>query len=336
MHKSAKEILSGFVAGEACSEDELKVLGEWLENPSEQTEIDNLLRHEWENSHPMETESDFREVLKGAGEAGSTKNKVKTMLAIINTNFRKVAAVLLIPLLVFSGYLVYLQTKGETVWFQTSVSRGQKSQLTLPDGTQVWINSGSKISYPDNYGKKSRTVRLTGEALFKVAKNARKPFFVEAGAAKVKVLGTTFNLKSYPGENSIETALIEGSVEITVQPDKPGSSARTLKIKPGERLIYSQTENRLLVNKFEQGEVADWTNNKLVFRNDCFENLVNKAERWYDIDFVYYDKDLNKQRLTVEMHPNEPVTRLLEIIELTMDVECVYENNTVTIKTKKK
>jgi transmembrane sensor len=336
MHKSAKEILSGFIAGDACSEDELKALGKWLEDSAKQPEIDALLHNEWEESRPMETQSDFQEVLCRIGENDSKKNKVKTMFGQISANFQKVAAILLLPLLIFSGYLILNRTQSETVWFQTSVARGQKSQLILPDGTQVWINSDSKISYPDNYGKKNRMVRLTGEAMFKVAKDADKPFFVDAGVAKVKVLGTTFNLKSYPEENEIETSLIEGSVEFSIQPENPESSAKTLKIKPGERLVYNKTKNSLVINSFDHKEIPDWTNNHLVFRNDSFENLVKKAERWYDIDIVYYDSTLDKQRLTVEMHPNEPLARLLEIIELTMNVECVHENDTVTIKTRKK
>jgi ferric-dicitrate binding protein FerR (iron transport regulator) len=336
MHKNAKEILSGFIAGEACTEDELKTLGKWLENSEEQTEIDNLLCSEWENSHTMETESDFQEVIKRIGEEDSKKNKVKMMFGQISANFQKVAAILLLPLLIFSGYLILNRTQSETVWFQTFVARGQKSQLILPDGTQVWINSDSKISYPNNYGKKNRSVRLTGEAMFKVAKDAHKPFLVEAGVAKVKVLGTTFNIKSYPEENEIETSLIEGSVEFSIQPENPESSAKTLKIKPGERLVYNKTKKSLVINSFDHKEISDWTKNQLVFRNDSFENLVKKAERWYNIDIVYNDATLDKQRLTVEMHPNEPLAHLLEIIELTMNVECVHENDTVTIITRKK
>ncbi|TNF43351.1 MAG: DUF4974 domain-containing protein, partial [Bacteroidetes bacterium] len=320
----------------SCTEDELRALGKWLENSVEQTEIDELFQSDWENSLAIETRLDFQEVLSRIGETDTKKNKVKTMFGQIKTNFQKVAAILLLPLLILSGYLIFNQTQSETVWFQTCVARGQKSQIILPDGTQVWINSDSEISYPDNYGKKNRSVRLTGEAMFKVAKDAEKPFLVDAGEVRIKVLGTTFNIKSYPGESSVETSLIEGSVELTVQPDGQEMPVRNFKINPGERLVYNKTKNSVAFGSFDRSEISDWTKNQLVFRNDSFENLVRKAERWYNIDIVYNDKNLDKQRLTVEMHPNEPLARLLEIIELTMNVECVCENDTVTIKSKKK
>lgn len=330
MPEKEKNILSRFIAEEETSKTELESLRGWL---SDNPEAEEALLDEWENAVPKETEVQFSTVQnKIKGHENITGKKSFFQKVIFN--YQKVAAIILLPALAVSIYFTVNHFNSEPTYFQTTAARGQKSQLVLPDGTKVWLNSDSQLKYPDNFGKRNRTVQLQGEAYFEVTSDAKNPFVVSAGEAKIKVLGTKFNLKAYPDEKQIETTLLEGRVELTIQPGNKSISAKTIKMKPGELLIFKKEKNELQYGNFESEEILAWTNNQLIFRNDSFENLVRKIERWYDVDIVYDEASLNNQRLTVELYQGELLYRLLDIIELAMNVECISEKDKIYIKTK--
>lgn len=328
MQSKGKKILFDFIADERISEKDQKQLHVWL---SESDEVEELFREEWEKGDTMETEIRFSDVQK---KISQSNEPVTTLFKKIILNYQKVAAIFLLPFIAVSLYFSVQQLDVETTWFQTSALRGQKSQVVLPDGTKVWLNSDSQISYPDNFGRKNRRVQLRGEAYFEVSSDAKNPFFVEAGEAQVRVVGTTFNLKAYPDENEIETTLFEGKVELTIHPENKNIAARTVKMQHGESLVFNKTKNELKYGRFESEEILAWTNNQLIFKNVNFENLVRKIERWFDVEIVYDEARLNKQRLTVELHQGELLFRLLDIIEFAMDVECISEKDKIYIKAK--
>ncbi len=330
MAKKEKEILSGFLADENTSTEDLKRLKKWLE---ESDEPHVVLFDEWNKNDSKETDLSFSSVQKGIVKLNSQE---PDLLKRIVTNFQKAAAIIIFPLLVVSLYLFIQQRNTEPVYFETLAERGQKSQLVLPDGTKVWLNSDSKILYPDNFGKRNRSIKLIGEAYFEVKKDAEKPFFIEAEEAGIKVLGTSFNVRAYPEDKEIETTLFEGNIELTINPQNENIAARTLKLKPGESIKFDKTQNVLKYNNQKSDEILAWTNNQLIFRNDNFENLVGKIERWYDVDIVYDKESLDNQRLTVELYQGELLFRLLEIIELAMNVECESKENKIYIKPTEK
>lgn len=337
MLKNEKEILSQFVADGACSAEELARLKRWLTEDGSQSEIGKLFLKEWEEKDEKETSVEFQDIQNRiANHQIGKKNPGNPGYRKIVHNYRKVAAVLLIPALFISTLFVLRQFNTETFWFRTAAAFGQKSHLILPDGTQVWLNSGSEISYSDAFGKKDRNVLLTGEAYFEVTKNAHKPFLVKAGEEVVKVLGTRFNIKAYSDETEIETTLFEGKIELSIHPLEKNIQPRIIAMKPGESLIYNKTENKLRYNNFQNDEVEGWKNNQLIFRNDNFEHLVKKIERWYDVEIIYDKEKLNEERLTVELYQGELLNKLLDIIELAMNVECVSEKDKIYIKTREK
>ena len=330
MKIKGKEILSKFLAEEKISNDEMSRLKDWLSNDQE---IEQVLLEEWEKGDEKETSVQFTGIKNSIKERESFSRE-DSFLRKILINYQKIAALILLPVIAVSVYLGLHQFGSETEWFQTTAERGHKSKLELPDGTRVWLNSDSRLEYPQNFGKKTRTVFLTGEAYFEVNKNSKKPFLVETRQSRVKVLGTSFNISAYPNEPDIETTLFEGKVELTVIPDNNKTLPRTLEMRPGESIIFNTIKNQLKYNNFENDEVRGWTNNQLIFRNDSFEKLVRKIERWYNVEVIYDEASLNNQRLTVELYQGELLNRLLGIIELTMNVECISENDKIYIKAK--
>ena len=213
---------------------------------------------------------------------------------------------------------------------------GSKTNLVLPDGTKVWLNAGSKMTYDKNYGTALREVNLTGEAYFDVVKNPEKPFVIHTSSINIKVLGTAFNVRCYPDEENTETSLVRGSLEVTVK-----NSQQKIILKPNEKLTVSnnnklkqEKENavakpttQVLSNMMELGHLSilpqdnsivetSWVNNKLVFRSETFEEVAHKMERWYAVDINFTDEKLKTKRLT-GIFENETIAQALDAIQLT-------------------
>jgi len=336
MKEKESKILSRFVAPEFCSQEELKELKKWLSEGKNEQEINALFLKEWEKEDEKDTEVKFSEIQNRLKIIQKEKKNFSINLdGKIFRSFQMVAAILILPLILFLAYTLVHPLDSEPTYFQTATERGQKSNLILPDGTRVWLNSDSQLRYPDNFGRKNRNVELTGEAYFEVSKNKHKPFVVNAGQAEIKVLGTVFNLKSYPDDDEIETTLIEGRIEIKVKSQKEKGIQRKYEMKPGESLIYYTKEDKVKIHEFKKDEIVGWKNNQLIFRDDNFDKLVKKIERWYDVKIIYDQEQLKNQRLTVELYKGERLNRLLEIIELAINVDCKLENDKIYITPKK-
>lgn len=227
---------------------------------------------------------------------------------------------------------------------------GSKTNLVLPDGTKVWLNAGSKMTYDKNYGIGLREVNLTGEAYFDVVKNPAKPFVIHTSSINIKVLGTAFNVRCYPDEKNTETSLVRGSLEVTM---KEGNEKIIL--KPNEKLIVSNSEAKpekeniaiaktgtpVSKNVVELSHLSilpqdnsivetSWVNNKLVFRSETFEEVAHKMERWYAVDIGFTDEKLKAKKLT-GIFENETVDQALEAIQLTTSFSYNISNGKIII-----
>lgn len=227
---------------------------------------------------------------------------------------------------------------------------GSKTSLVLPDGTKVWLNAGSKMTYSKDYGAELREVNLTGEAYFDVEKNADKPFIIHAGNIKIKVLGTAFNVRSYPDEKNIETSLIRGSLEITLN----GSKGKYI-LKPYQKLVVNNNPalaakgnnakelpdaeepktdielSRLSVMAQDSSIVETaWVYNRLVFNGETFEEIAHKMERWYAVSIVIKNDKLKTIKFT-GVFENETVDQALGAIQLTTHFKVSYKTGQIII-----
>ena len=204
---------------------------------------------------------------------------------------------------------------------QINTRNGSKTSLVLPDGTKVWLNSGSQLRYDKHYGSKQREVSLTGEAYFDVVKNPDLPFVIHTNRMDIKVLGTAFNVKCYPGEKTTETSLIRGSIEVTLK-----DRQEKIRLKPNEKLVISDAvASGETAVKQESSSLREpratrkplislsgltllpgdntiietaWVSNRLVFSSETFEEVALKMERWYNVKISFSDESLKAATLT--------------------------------------
>jgi len=236
---------------------------------------------------------------------------------------------------------------------QISTKNGSKTNLILPDGTKVWLNAGSSITYDSSYGKLIREVALSGEAFFDVVKNKEKPFIIHASKINIKVLGTQFNVRSYPTDNTTEASLIRGSIEVTFR-DKPD---KKVILKPNEKIVVdndrnsedvSETFRRTVHEKVHEipgvdikkltyenktGTIIEtsWVENKLIFQDEAFDEIARQLERWYGVSIIFKNDRLKENRLTGSFK-NETIRQALDALKFTASFNYAIDiNNTVTI-----
>ncbi|PTT02282.1 anti-sigma factor [Pedobacter sp. HMWF019] len=162
--------------------------------------------------------------------------------------------------------------------------RGGKYQINLPDGTRVWLNSGSALKYPLNFTGHFRKVELKGEGYFEVAKDKTKPFLVKTTQQEVEVLGTHFNISSYTDEAVVKTTLLEGSVKVKATlVDSKVSSQEIL--KPGQQ--SQLRSNQLKIGPADLESVMAWKNGDFVFEGDDLKSIMRQLSRWYDVEVIY-------------------------------------------------
>lgn len=232
-----------------------------------------------------------------------------------------------------------------------ATKNGNRSKIILPDGSTVWLNAGSKLEYDKSFGNIIREVHLDGEAYFDVVKNPQKPFIVKTSAANIKVLGTTFNVRSYPDDKKIETSLIHGSVEVTLnkRPDEKWI------LKPNEKLVLlneylkpiAQKENTAIQQRFSKEPVialkkltyhagetiaveTAWTRNILSFEDESFYEAAQKMERWYDVKFVFKKKE-HEDLMLHGSFTNETISQAMEALQYSFKFRFDIKENVVTI-----
>jgi ferric-dicitrate binding protein FerR (iron transport regulator) len=236
---------------------------------------------------------------------------------------------------------------------EISTRNGSKTHVVLPDGTMVWLNAGSRITYDKNYGGVLREVSLTGEAFFDVARNPEKPFLIHTARIDIKVLGTRFNVRSYPTDKTTEATLIRGSIEVSIK-DRPSEK---IILKPNEKLVVANDDSTLHRNRaghnggntdeslvnirkptYEPvtGAVIEtsWVDNKLIFQDQDFGELAASMERWYGVEIHFANAGLKEWHFTGSFQ-HETIQQALDALKLTADFYYKIDGDRVTIYEKK-
>ncbi len=210
-----------------------------------------------------------------------------------------------------NGQLVYDagQSPVTEVGYNTMATpKGRQFQLVLPDGSKVWLNAASSIRYPTVFTGTKREVQITGEAYFEVARNEAMPFRVRIDAeTTVEVLGTHFNINSYDNEESVNTTLLEGSVQVK-------SKGGNLLLKPGQQAKYVLGNIIQLKNSVDIEKVMAWKNGVFNFEDASLQEVMRQLERWYDIDVVY-EKNIPKLEFFGKMGKDLPLSAVLRGLE---------------------
>ena len=250
-------------------------------------------------------------ILQEQGRMEKESRAERKPLSVI-LRWTRVAAVLL--LLLGIGYAIGSWREHSVpdivVQNQLITAKGSKGRFTLPDGSVVWLNSETRLTYPNQFAGDKRLVTLEGEAYFEVAKDAKKPFVVQAGEIDVEVLGTCFNVDSYSSDELVQTALLNGSVKI---------SGKTIKepvyLKPNELFRYRKSDQVSSVEEAKVGLYADWIKDRLVFDNDYLSDILISMEGRYNMDIECPKPFAASTRLSFTIR-QESIEEVLEAISL--------------------
>lgn len=204
---------------------------------------------------------------------------------------------------------------------------GSQYQLLLPDGSEVWLNSASSFKFPAAFTGEKRTVFLTGEAYFEVAKDKSKPFEVLAGESRVEVLGTHFNVMAYNDEPFTETTLLEGAVRVN-----HGGLQKVL--EPGQQARFTPGDNDLSVVNADTDEAIAWKNNLFVFENTGIDQVMRRIKRWYNVE-VAYKGEKPEINFTGVIPRNKNVSDVLNMLQSTDDVLFRIDGNKITVEKRK-
>ena len=209
---------------------------------------------------------------------------------------------------------------------------GKKSKIVLEDGTTVWLNSGSRFAFPQAFNGDKREVFLEGEAYFEVAKNVNKPFIVSTAEINVEVLGTRFNVSAYKSDNLSETVLLEGSVNIW---DNSKFFKEKIQMEPNQKATYDKTtKNIALKSESESEKIISWVNGWYEFKNEDFERVLKKLEKYYNVKFEYDQAAVSKiLPISGKLDLKESLNEVMIVLSKVAKIEYQISGKTVTIKT---
>lgn len=209
-----------------------------------------------------------------------------------------------------------------------STSRGKQYQINLPDGTIVWLNAESSLSYPIAFAANERVVKLKGEAFFKVAKNKKQPFIVSSNGQEVKVFGTQFNLSAYPEDDKITTTLVEGSVQI-----KNKLSKSAVMLNPGDQSFFWDNRKEIPVSHLSAEALENaiaWKSDYFSFDNEDILSISKKLARWYDVDFVFKGK-VTEEEFNGTISRTKNLVQVLDMLQNTGEVRFEVQGRRVFV-----
>lgn len=229
---------------------------------------------------------------------------------------------------------------------EIATKRGSKSFIKLPDGSKVWLNTDSRVTYMNFAAGKTREVTLEGEAFFDVAHDSSRPFIIHSGKVNIKVLGTSFNVRNYPQDNELETSLIKGKIEVSLD-SRPED---IIILKPTEKLIISKEDEIISTKKIESPAenkvvltsityvkndslVAEtsWLNDKLVFVNQPLEKIAMDLERKYAISITFKDPQVKQYRYT-GIFENVSLEKVFELIKYSKNINYKINDKNIVIE----
>jgi len=349
------------LSGEA-SPEEIKELDVLLQEHPADAYFLSLLADYWSTANTSaddedaDAEAHFRHVINAADselQEESTSGFISHSRPRYHIRPLSAIAAVFIGLVLLSWWWVKQYRQGHSVSMasrvETIAKPGAKSRLLLPDGSTVWLNSGSRITYPANFTDSIREVALEGEAYFDVAKDARRPFIVRTSDINIKVLGTAFNVKCYPEDNKTEATLVRGLVQIS---RNSGDQQQVLLLHPHEKVVINRIPESTAVNtglpssmaapdsmlvKHLQKNAADtamvetaWVYNKLVFDGENFREISDEMERWFNVKIIFNDTTVAGYRFHAKFE-NEHINDVLSALRLSLPFTFKIQNNEVNI-----
>jgi ferric-dicitrate binding protein FerR (iron transport regulator) len=307
-------VLSRYYSGD-INPEERKQVEDWIalsdENKSLAGEVFNLFYTS--DTLTVIRDMDAGSVLKKVNRRIARRKRRRTTVRWVN----RITAICFIPLL--AGTILYLAPPAEeqTRYMEAQASYGLTTSLELPDGSKVWLNSGTYIKYPTAFSKEKREVYIDGEAYFSVAKDAEKKFVVQTYNVSLEVTGTEFNIDAYKTTDFIKTTLVEGAVSLNYANEK--GEAKRFTMKPEQQITYLPETGKIsLKNAYVPKEIA-WKSGRVVFRNTPFNEALWVLSKRFNVDFIVKKEALHDYSFTGSF-TDQNLTRILEHFKLSSGI----------------
>lgn len=304
--------LIAYITGGITGKEEKAGVREWINSDPANKQLFIQLKNTYALSRKDRGTTDVdQEYLK---LQRNTAYRVKRLI----TEFIKYAAVVIVTI----GLTWFVQDKYNSNRTEAGPVNevicppGQISELVLSDGSHVWLNAGSRISYPSQFSGQQRSVCLEGEAFFEVTANKKNPFLVETPTMNIKVHGTSFNVDAYAENQFVKTILVEGKVELQSK-----TGAKIAEMVPGQLANFNTVNHKLDLSEVDTRFYSSWKEGKMTFFNEPLEVIAVKLERWYNVKFTFAYDDIRSYRFSGTFLKYKPLEQILEIIKLSSPID---------------
>ena len=372
MHKTKmerKENIESIIfryLSDSASEEESALLLEWLKESRENRITYFTLKKIWLNTRKDGYTENYiddewnRLKLRTTLQSKQKENYKKGFSISLGKISVAASILILIGISSFLGIKLRSMSDYQQTIHEISVPMGSRTNITLPDGTSVWLNADSKLTYTSDFGRGSRDVSLTGEGFFDVRQHLSSVFTVNTRDMNIRALGTQFNVKSYSDENTTETVLISGEIEVCVIDENIRS--RPVLLSQNQRIIYSREERRVITSHAEEeteeivreetkkeerefevipkpslqiaqvssiDNYTSWKDGRLVFRSETLTDLARKLERFYNVNISFQDESIKELRYTGTLE-EVTIEEVLRAIASASDIRYKIDKNNVT------
>ncbi len=321
-----QELAFAYFAGKISKADEKKLF-EFI-----QKEEQNYQQFkDWERAWMLSEKEDLRT----AREWESLQCRIRTHEAVNpmiskpgSDLWRWAVAIAAMFVLIAGGTWVVLNTttfmnKAQYIVFEAPY--GEKSKMTFPDGTVVWLNAGSSLKYSNKYNTDDRVVELEGEGYFEVAKKKKIPFVVHTRGYDVVVKGTKFNVTAYPEDSNITTTLMEGAVELLKE-------KQHIAMKPGESVTLNVMSGKFTLTKVNPGVSKAWSENRIEYDNISLRELAAKLSRQYDVKIHLLTEEVGDKRFSISLRNQETIGEVMSALKEIIPIQVERKNMDIYIK----
>lgn len=299
----------------------------WLLAKEDQDEKESVLRSIWDDIDAVADENTYRDLK----EINSRINYLEHKTSSSSLRIMKIAAAVMLPIFIIGAAIFLLNANsGNVEVVQYYVPKGEIKHLLLPDGSEVWLNSDSYLSMPEKFASNNRTVNLTGEAYFQVSKDKSKPFIVKTRKMDVEVLGTKFNVNTYPEMSEMKVTLKEGSVKVNVDNNNVKDSYM---LSPNEELSVNSKNGHVAKTTINADDFPDWDQGAMRFNGALIGDIFTQIEKKYGLRVAFNSKKYENRRLTVKFDNGESVDDILQILSLMVpNMEVSREDSVIYIR----
>ncbi|MEO6284165.1 MAG: FecR domain-containing protein [Dyadobacter sp.] len=331
-------LIAKYLAGE-CSPKEKLAMEWWLED-YDNHQLFNQIQSAWQNEQEPAPEPEFN--------AESGLARLNSMISEADSsidepvekrfNYFKISswvAAASVAVLIGLGYFFVgknneKKTHTRLVYTEKVSGKDQIVNLTLPDGSQVWLNKSSKIAFPKAFEADQREVYLEGEAFFEVVPNPSKPFIVHSDKVSTRVLGTSFNVKAYKGQELASVSVATGKVEVSKEIER-GTPIKVTQLTPQQELVINTEKDETYIDIVSTFDIGSWRREQLVFRNNTYTEVIASLEKQYNVTIEVKNKDLNHCRVMASFNEGANLKSVLELLSISNSFRYKIDGTQVTI-----